>query len=48
MLDRRLSFWIALFAALAFSPLAVASIQEDDICWSPDVEFPTTCDDEDD
>ncbi|MGQ0456746.1 MAG: hypothetical protein ACT4OU_06765 [Hyphomicrobium sp.] len=54
MTSRRIIVLIAIAAAVYLASAAilgaraVASIQDDDICWSPDVEFPTTCEDEDD
>jgi hypothetical protein len=48
MSNRRQSIWAALALAglLACASAALASIQDDDICWSPDIEFPTTCDED--
>lgn len=38
---------IIVAAALAYPGAAPrASVQTPDICWDPDVEFPTTCEDD--
>lgn len=37
----------AAVVTLPTTPRAVASVQDDDICWDPDIEFPTTCDEDD-
>ena len=39
-MGRRLIAAIVLAVALFDAPMTRASIQDDDICWSPDVEFP--------
>jgi hypothetical protein len=52
-MSRRIAFLIiavALLATAFAAPTAlraVASVQDDDICWDPDIEFPTTCDEDD-
>lgn len=54
MTSRRMALLIVIAVASYFAATALlgdrasASVQEDDICWSPDVEFPTTCDEDDD
>ncbi len=51
---RRLCLW-AVLASVGFAAIcapavqpARATVQDDDICWDPDVEFPTVCDDGED
>ncbi len=51
---RRLTITAAAIASLlhasgiAFAPIALASVQEDTICWDPDVEFPIECNEDGD
>ncbi|MFN0219515.1 MAG: hypothetical protein ACKVP4_11960 [Hyphomicrobium sp.] len=39
---------IHLVVAAPTGGTAIASVQDDLVCWDPDIEFPTTCDDDDD
>lgn len=43
-----LVFVIGVLAVAAFSGGAKATIQDDDLCWEPDIEFPVPCDEDDD